>query len=254
MLDWALWIVAFAGAGDAVSAGAACPTGMVFVPGANVALGAAGDDDALTPAVHALAPFCIDRTEVTAVRYLDCVAKGRCPAAPSTVSFPGYGPPEPMRTELSRFCTAPHPERGHHPMNCLDAAAAAQYCASTGGRLPSEEEWEYAARGAEAKIYPWGAAPRGASAPLCWDRRDSGQGTCEVGRFAAGASPFGALDMSGNVWEWTASSLSGGRVVRGGGWTNFLPRFVSATYRWPLPATTRLNCLGFRCVQAPRKG
>jgi formylglycine-generating enzyme required for sulfatase activity len=246
-----LLLSAAAGAAQVPSApAAACPPEMVLVPGATVTLGRAHDPDALAPGARTLRAFCVDRTEVSAARYLACVAAGRCPPAQATVMFPGYGPPEPMRTELSRFCNAARPERAEHPMNCVDAAAAAQYCAWTGGRLPEEEEWEYAARGNDARAYPWGASLLpGQPAPLCWDRRDSALGTCAVGQYAGGASPVGALDMAGNVWEWTASSLSGGRVVRGGGWTNFLARFASATYRWPLPATTRLNCLGFRCVR-----
>ncbi len=228
----------------------ACPPGMVFVPGGAAPLGLADDVDALAPAARALGPLCVDRTEVTVAQYLACVAGGRCPASQGTIFFPGYGPPEPMRSQLSAHCNAPRPDRKDHPMNCVDQEAAALYCASQGGRLPSEEEWEYAARGPEANRYPWGSwRPGASSAPLCWDRRRSALGTCPVGQFPGGATRAGALDMAGNVWEWTASSRSGAFIVRGGGWTNFLPRFVSSTYRWPLAASTRLNCLGFRCVR-----
>jgi formylglycine-generating enzyme required for sulfatase activity len=137
-------------------------------------------------------------------------------------------------------------------MNCVDQPTAAQFCSWTGGRLPDEEEWEVAARGASAQAFPWGkGSPVGNE--LCWDRRVSGLGTCPVGQFPGGASPVGALDMAGNVWEWTSSKLGEGGVVRGGGWTNFLSRFVSPTYRWPLVPAMRLNCLGFRCVMPQPK-
>jgi len=135
-------------------------------------------------------------------------------------------------------------------MNCVDEDAAARYCASLGKRLPEEEEWEWAARGPSGARFPWGeTAPLAPGGALCWDRRAGGLGTCPVGQFAAGASAAGALDMAGNVWEWTASRSPEGNVVRGGGWTNFLSRFVSATYRWPVTPKTRLNCIGFRCVR-----
>jgi formylglycine-generating enzyme required for sulfatase activity len=220
---------------------------MVLVPAGTAMLGAPGDADALAPTTRAMAAFCIDRTEVTVAQYRACVASGACPAPETTISFPGYGPPEPMRTELSRFCNAARADHADHPMNCVDEATASLYCKWEGARLPAEEEWEYAARGPSGARFPWGASsPRG---ELCWDRRMTAQGTCAAGQYPAGASPVGALDMAGNVWEWTSSRLDGSNVVRGGGWTNFLPRLVSSTYRWPLVATTRLNCLGFRCVR-----
>jgi formylglycine-generating enzyme required for sulfatase activity len=231
---------------------AACPAGMVLVPGGTVSLGAPDDPDALPPTTRAMSPFCIDRTEVTVAQYRACVTSGACPSPEITISFPGYGPPEPMRTELSHFCNAPQPDRADHPMNCVEEATAAQFCAWEGGRLPDEEEWEHAARGTAPTRFPWGSlAPAAPAGDLCWDRRVTARGTCAVGQFPAGASQGGALDMAGNVWEWTTSHLGSdpSNVVRGGGWTNFLPRMVSATYRWPLPPTTRLNCLGFRCVR-----
>jgi formylglycine-generating enzyme required for sulfatase activity len=231
----------------AAPASVACPAGMVLVPAGTAMLGAPGDADALAPTTRAMAAFCIDRTEVTVAQYRACVASGACPAPETTISFPGYGPPEPMRTELSRFCNAARADHADHPMNCVDEATASLYCKWEGARLPAEEEWEYAARGPSGARFPWGASsPRG---ELCWDRRMTAQGTCAAGQYPAGASPVGALDMAGNVWEWTSSRLDGSNVVRGGGWTNFLPRLVSSTYRWPLVATTRLNCLGFRCVR-----
>jgi formylglycine-generating enzyme required for sulfatase activity len=232
---------------------AACPAGMLLVPGATVTLGEAGNVDALPPGPRTIAAFCIDRTEVTVARYQACVARGRCPVPEKTVSFPGYGPPEPMRAQLSRFCNAWVPERAQHPMNCIDETSADAFCrAEGGGALPDEEQWEYAARGPHGERFPWGASsPSAGSSVLCWDRRATGEGTCAIGRFPEGASPFGLLDMAGNVWEWTSSRTSEGSVVRGGGWTNFLARFVSATYRWPLLPTTRLNCIGFRCVRPP---
>jgi formylglycine-generating enzyme required for sulfatase activity len=229
-------------------AAAPCPPNMVLVAGGSATLGAPDDEDALPLATRTMGSFCIDRTEVTVAEYRACVASGACPAPETTVSFPGFGPPEPMKSQLSRFCNAPQADHADHPMNCVDQRTASLYCKWEGGRLPEEEEWEYAARGPAAARFPWGAGtPKG---ELCWDRRATAEGTCAVGQFPQGASPVGALDMAGNVWEWTSSRMEDGSVVRGGGWTNFLPRLVSSTYRWPLVASTRLNCLGFRCVRS----
>jgi len=228
-----------------------CPAGAVLVPEGIAKLGAAGDSDALTPVTRAMRPYCLDRTEVTVTQYRACVTSGACAEPEKTILFPGYGPPEPMKTSLSRYCNAPREDRPDHPMNCVDEASADRYCTWEGGRLPTEEEWEYAARGPSGSRFPWGEATP-VSAVLCWDRRASALGTCTVGERPLGASFAGALDMAGNVWEWTSSRTSEGNVVRGGGWTNFLPRLVSATYRWPLPEATRLNCVGFRCVRPAR--
>ena len=239
--------------GQASVASATCPPGMVLVPGGTANLGSAGDPDALEPMTRTMNAFCMGRTEVTVDQYLACEKAGGCKAHDSSVNFPGFGPPEPMLSDLSGYCNAPHAaDHGQHPMNCIDEAAAAQYCASVGARLPDEVEWEYAARGPSANRFPWGASvPAAPSGDLCWDRRATKQGTCVVGTFPSGASPSGAVDMAGNVWEWTSSRLPDGFVVRGGGWTNFLSRYVSSTFRWRLAPTMRLNCIGFRCVRSP---
>jgi formylglycine-generating enzyme required for sulfatase activity len=240
--------------GDAADSAAptqlGCPPGAVLIPAGTAGLGVPDDADALAPLTRSMEAYCLDRTEVTVSQYRGCVAKGACVSPPTTVEFPGFGPPEPMKSQLSAYCNAGRSDKGEHPMNCVDEASAGQFCAWEGGRLPTEEEWEYAARGPEGSRFPWGASvPTAPGGALCWDRRATSQGTCAVGQFPLGASPSGALDMAGNVWEWTSSRTPEGHVVRGGGWTNFLPRFVSATYRWPLVATTRLNCVGFRCVR-----
>ncbi len=232
-----------------------CPAGMVLVHGGKASIGVAGDDDALPPSTVDVPDYCIDRTEVTVARFRECVAAGRCAPAETKVLFPGFGPPEPMRSDLSRYCNAGRADGADHPINCVDHEAAAAYCAFRGARLPTEIEWEYAARGPTGAPFPWGdRAPitGNVESPLCWDRRASKQGTCAVGAFPAGATRDGALDMAGNVWEWTSGKIGEGDVVRGGGWTNFLPRFVKPTYRWPVTRATRLNCIGFRCATASR--
>jgi formylglycine-generating enzyme required for sulfatase activity len=159
-----------------------------------------------------------------------------------------------MRTTLSQFCNAPKEGHDGHPMNCVDQSAAAGYCAWEGGRLPDEAEWEYAARGASSQRFPWGSkAPSPEASELCWDRRKTGLGTCGVGQFPAGASPAGALDMAGNVWEWTSSAFSperkDARVCRGGSWPDPRALDFRGAYRDAHAPTNRDSDLGFRCVR-----
>ncbi len=102
--------------------------------------------------------------------------------------------------------------RSGHPMNCIQQELAAHYCRAQGKRLPTEAEWEKASRGPDLRIYPWGnAAPSNKRA--CMGRVDPtahnftktvALGTCPVGNHPAGASPYGALDMAGNVSEWVS--------------------------------------------------
>jgi formylglycine-generating enzyme required for sulfatase activity len=154
--------------------------------------------------------------------------------------------------------------KADHPVVQISARDAATFCAWYGLRLPSEAEWEFAARGTEGRRYPWGMSPPGAEA----ERRanfgtvaccapDAAEGylrTAPVGKFPRGASPFGNLDMAGNVWEWTASRFPGQPqkvVLRGGGWGNN-PYCLRSAYRHGNPPDIGLDMVGFRCAGGPK--
>lgn len=136
-----------------------------------------------------LSPYEIDRTEVTVEAYERCVSAGVCP-------MPAFSSADP------RFA------RPRLPVTHVSWSAAKTYCEHVGGRLPTEAEWELAARGPERRRYPWGQVynPRlcnhGAFAPDPTDARDGFVGLAEVGSLPDGKTPLGVLDLAGNAAEW----------------------------------------------------
>jgi formylglycine-generating enzyme required for sulfatase activity len=167
-------------------------------------------------------PFWLDETEVTVGAYAECVKAQVCTAADSTVTVAKFKlhSIEPLEYLLqqSTFCNQDKPDRLNHPVNCVTWEQAAEYCEAVGKRLPTDEELEWAARGAEKYTdYPWGKAKPGNQ--LCWsgtgnDRASRGfEGTCPVGSYPRGDSPQGVKDLSGNVAERTSS---GGDLINAG--------------------------------------
>lgn len=219
---------------------------LLYVPGGEYTLGADDINDWTRPVhrVH-LAPFWIARHPVTNEQY------GRFLAA-----HPGAAPPEFWQDE--RFNTPQQPVVG---VSWEDAEA---YCRWVGLALPSEAQWEAAARGTEGRTYPWGDEPPEPRHANFGGRLGA---TSPVDAHPHGAGPFGTLDQAGNVWEWCADSWSltayrqrgegawnpvtrgdtSMRVLRGGSWVN-PGRDLRAAYRDRATARLRFNTQGFRCV------
>jgi formylglycine-generating enzyme required for sulfatase activity len=222
-----------------------------------------------------LSAFCIDKTEVTVAGFRACVQDGGCPPPSATVDWKDIKSEE--RSKWSPYCTWGKRGLDQHPINCVDWKQATTYCEWSGGRLPTEAEWEYAARGKDGRLYPWGnqrpdANRLNACGGECGQAHmypddDGWPATAPVGKFREGASAFGVLDMAGNVWEWTADSFAeysdqpvtnpqhllrdeSPRVFRGGSWTNVDPAWVRAGYRNKRDPGSRTLILGFRCARA----
>jgi formylglycine-generating enzyme required for sulfatase activity len=188
--------------------------------------------------------YWIYKTEVTNAQYRKCIQDGDCIG------------------DLEDY------PQDYYPAVFISWDRAISYCEWAGGRLPTEAEWEKAARGTDGRIFPWGE-----KRPTC-DNEFANFGECNngltpVGSYPKGESPYGALDMAGNVWEWTADwadenyynvspsvnptgpSTGDVRVLRGGSWFDDV-WFLRASARWGAdPEEFPSNLNGFRCVLSP---
>jgi eukaryotic-like serine/threonine-protein kinase len=137
-------------------------------------------------------------------------------------------------------------DKADHPVVLVSWYDALAYADWAGKRLPIEEEWEKAARGTDGRIYPWGDQPPTSKVANFIDKFG---GTTPVGRYSPqGDSPYGCVDMSGNVWEWTASDYNKDtKVLRGGGWDD-IEGYLRITNRYYLVLDIRRYFIGFRCV------
>ncbi|MEL6190174.1 MAG: SUMF1/EgtB/PvdO family nonheme iron enzyme [Myxococcota bacterium] len=210
-----------------------------------------------------MASFAIDNVEVYVARYEACVRAGAC----TDEGLDGRATRAGTPAQLGEHCNWGKEGRSTHPINCVSWHQATAYCAFREARLPTEAEWERAARGTDARRFPWGhEVPVDRKANLL-DRTayrkhgwkagnilysDLRPTTGPVGEIPAGKSPVGALDMVGNVWEWTApeaESPSDRRVFRG---ASFMepPKSARVTSRSIESADHRGAYLGFRCAKS----
>ena len=200
--------------------------------------------------------FYVDRREVTVRQYRRCVSAGACTAA-------GIG----------QDCNWIVASRRDHPVNCVDWFQARGYCRWAGKRLPTEAEWEKAARGTDGRKFPWGNAPESCSRAVM-NQGSPGCGALSTWRVGskspAGDSPHGVQDMGGNVWEWCQDwydrqyylsapqrnppgpATGKRRVIRGGSWKNKYNPSVRSADRGYAPPRYRKHNLGFRCARSAR--
>lgn len=226
---------------------------LMYVPAGEFLMGSnQGDDDEKPEHTVKLDAFWIDQTEVTEIQYWLCVADNIC-QVPEGVAYENVVPSE-------------------KPMVFVTCADAEKYCEWTGRRLPTEAEWEKAARGIDGRTFPWGEEfdCNKASINFFTENIDTtgciGSGsTLPVGSFPEGVSPYLAMDMTGNVAEWIADFYSEGyyslspfenpkgpgvgefRVIRGG--SNRFSIYESrAANRYPVNPAIRRDHVGFRCA------
>ncbi len=220
----------------------------VFVPAGKFTMGSAMLDQKPEHVVQ-LSAFWIDKTEVTNARWQKCEKAGGCPVRLATTS-----------NHRSDYGT--NPEYANFPVNHVTWDMASAFCTWAGKHLPTEAQWEKAARGTDKRLYPWGDT---------WDPEKAASlmngllDTVEVGSYPAGASPYGALDMAGNLWEWTSDWYAESydtnvtvdptgpvkgenRVVRGGGYGVYDAAMYTTHRRAMLPIDEQAF-LGFRCAR-----
>ena len=186
-----------------------------------------------TPTKYTFDDFWIARTEVTNSMFKKCVSSGSCTPLLDTSSF-------------TRDNYYDSPEFNDYPVINVTWLQALDYCSWVGGRLPTEEEWIKAAQGVDERFYPWGDEKNQTYA----NYNNSIGDTTRVGSYPAGVSPFGVLDMAGNVWEMTTGYFdpngpSTVRVVLGGSWDY---SEASVFTRSDLGETQLCSSCGFRCV------
>jgi formylglycine-generating enzyme required for sulfatase activity len=239
---------------------AEAPEGMVLAPAGAFWMGSDADTEAERPRRRVwLDAFYIDRHEVTFERYRAFLeATGREP--------PFWG--EAWAREYD-WVDGKYPEGyGDHPVVVVSWHDADAFCRWAGGRLPTEAEWEKAARGTDGRRYPWGDRYETMRANA-YGEEDGHLTSAAAGSYPSGESPYGARDMAGNVWEWCADwydpayysrgpernpkgPAEGARKVVRGGSLGAVPALLRTTFRMGNDPTFRAAAIGFRCVKDAR--
>jgi sulfatase modifying factor 1 len=203
-----------------------CPPDMIHL---------AGGPMRLPPRSLQMPDFCLDQREVTAGDYAACVERGGC---------------DEEELECDDVSTYKKPELASHPINCVSWKQASKFCRDVGKRLPTFEEWEWAAQGrTEERRFAWGATEP-APGQICWARGSQG-GTCPVGSFPQSRTAQGIDDMFGNVWEWLSPAERRGlpNVARGASWHNdSLDTLEGENAGGFVQGFVRNDVVGFRCA------
>jgi formylglycine-generating enzyme required for sulfatase activity len=255
---------------------------MVYVPGGTFWMGCNSAKDTVCGPEPAssekpqhqvtLGAYYLDVFEVSTTQWQACAQAGKCTAPDAGCSAPAVG---------NWLGSGPKTGRESHPVNCVNWAQADAYCKWRGGALPTEAQWEMAARGsceqnggatvackAGMRVYPWGDATATCAEAQMFEGGAGGCGaltTAAVGSKGKGASPYGVMDMAGNVWEWVAdwylSSYDAGAVAdpagpatatarlgRGGGFANSSSNVRSSERSANLPTFFDYD-IGLRCAR-----
>ncbi|MCB9569362.1 MAG: SUMF1/EgtB/PvdO family nonheme iron enzyme [Myxococcales bacterium] len=269
-----------------------CPEGMAYIEGGTFFMGTDADNPVLALARPAhkveVAPYCLDITEVTVAAYRECSNEGKCKRAYRDAFWPRGKTPtkewERLRSAHDPLCNERYDDRNAHPINCVTWKQANDYCAEIGKRLPTEAEWEFAARGSDGRVYPWGdETPSPEHLNACgsecvewrvsagidpgtamYDADDGNAATAPVGSYRRGKTQAGLLDMVGNVFEWTADPFlpygtgegeapvaNNKRVIRGGAFNSVEPEHTDPALRYPQDADAHPPAIGFRCAASP---
>jgi formylglycine-generating enzyme required for sulfatase activity len=229
---------------------------VIKIPAGKFTMGSPEDEDVIGNSHQheaSLSGYYLDKCEVTNRQY-----KRFCDAT-------SYGyPPDPGFSGKPSYFT----NYLDFPVVSVSWDDAIAYCAWAGKRLPTEAEWEKAARGADARQYPWGNGDPDSTFTDGGYQNDGHLTTSPVGYYPSGASPYGCMDMAGNVWEWCSDWYDGSyysgsptndpqgpssgsdRVIRGGGWCNLLAWNVRCAERNRGVPAERDNYLGFRCAHS----
>lgn len=234
---------------------------QIYIPAGVFTMGSNSGNENEKPEHNVyLNDFWIDETEVTNAQYALCVAAGACMK------------PLDLDSKTSSFFT--ESQYANHPVVFVDWSQAKAYCEWAGRRLPTEAEWEKAARGLDRRIYPWGNSFDVNTVNFCdvncWATWKDGlyddgyANTSPIGSYPEGASPYGALDMAGNVYEWVLdwsyqyasgyqSNPSGPangveRLLRGGSWGDD-KLHLRTVVRSDEPPDLRRDFIGFRCAE-----
>jgi formylglycine-generating enzyme required for sulfatase activity len=271
-----------------------CVAPMLWIEGGSFTMGSDSKRPALSlarpPHRVTLGGFCMDPHEVTVGEYRACSDAGNCAPAHRTAHFAEAseaGEAAAAGSQNGSLCNGGKPGREQHPINCVSHTQAAEYCRGRGGRLPTEAEWEFAARGNSSRAFPWGdEKPTRSHVNACgqecerWHALlgakssepsgsayagdDGYAGTSPIGAFPNGKNPEGIQDLIGNVFEWTAGGLytydraptsdpkgpsdSESFVIRGGNFNSTLREFLDPALRFAMHRESYSPGVGFRCA------